>query len=55
MTRFAYERVKDRELMAGIFIVSRDLSVGSALAEPQLVIECSLQGEWDGLVVFVPL
>jgi len=41
--------------MAGVFVVSREMPVGSAIAELQILLECSNEGEWDGLVVFLPL
>jgi hypothetical protein len=32
-----------------------EMTVGAAIAELQLLLECSDQGEWNGLVVFLPL
>ena len=55
MPRHAYDRVRDAEPMAGVFVVSREMPVGSAIAELQILLECSHEGEWDGLVVFLPL
>jgi hypothetical protein len=55
MPLHAYNRVRDAEPMAGVFVVSREMPVGNAIAELQILLECSDQGEWDGLVVFLPL
>lgn len=54
MTRYAYDRVRNAEPMAGVFIVPRDMPVGSVIAELHLLIECSMEGEWDQMVVFLP-
>ena len=55
MPRHAYDRVRNSEPMAGVFVVSREMPVGSAIAELQILLECSHEGEWDALVVFLPL
>ena len=55
MVDFAYERVKTGLPMPGLFEVSRRVSVGQAIAEILLIDECSLDGEWEGQVRFLPL
>jgi len=55
MPRHAYDRVRNSEPMAGVFVVSREMPVGNAIAELQILLECSNEGEWDALVVFLPL
>ena len=55
MTRFAYDRVREGRAMPGIFVVSREMPVGKSISDLQLLLECSQEGEWDGLVVFLPL
>ncbi len=54
MPRYAYDRVRAAMPMPGVFVVSRELPVGKAIAELQVLIECSIEGECDHLVVFVP-
>jgi predicted nuclease of predicted toxin-antitoxin system len=54
MTRFAHDRVREGQPMPGIFVVSREMPVGKAIADLQLLLECSEESEWDGLVVFLP-
>lgn len=54
MTRFAHERIREGQPMPGIFVVSREMSVGKAIADLQVLLECSNEGELDGLVVFLP-
>lgn len=55
MTIFAYERIKAGLSMPGLFEVSRRVSVGLAIEEIILIAECSLEGEWEGQVRFLPL
>ncbi|MBE9010847.1 DUF5615 family PIN-like protein [Pseudanabaenaceae cyanobacterium LEGE 13415] len=55
MTNFAYERLQAGQRMPGLFEVSRRVPVGLAIEEILLIAECSLEGEWDGQVRFLPL
>jgi len=51
----AYERVKASQRMAGVFIVPEQLAIGRAIDDLLILIECSLDGEWEGQVRFLPL
>lgn len=55
MTTFAYQRIQAGLSMPGLFEVSRRVSVGLAIEEIILIAECSLEGEWEGQVRFLPL
>jgi hypothetical protein len=55
MTNFACERVQAGLSMPGLFEVSRRVPVGLAIEEILLLDECSLEGEWEGQVRFLPL
>lgn len=55
MIRFAYERIQAGLPMPGVFEVSRRVPVGLAIEEILLIAECSLEGEWEGQVRFLPL
>jgi len=55
MTAHAYDRVRKGEPMAGVFIVPREMPVGRAISELEVLIACSFDGEWNQLVVFLPL
>lgn len=55
MTRFAYERIQAGLSMPGVFEVNRRVPVGLAIEELLLIAECSLEGEWEGQVRFLPL
>lgn len=55
MIIFAYERIQAELSMPGLFEVSRRVPVGLAIEEIILIAECSLEGEWEGQVRFLPL
>jgi len=55
MITFAYERIQARFSMPGLFEVSRRVPVGLAIEEIILIAECSIEGEWEGQVRFLPL
>ncbi|MBI3361084.1 MAG: DUF5615 family PIN-like protein [Chloroflexi bacterium] len=55
ITRYAYERVKADLPMPGVFEVGRDTPVGRAIDDILLLAECSLDGEWEGEVRYLPL
>jgi Domain of unknown function (DUF5615) len=55
MTHYAYERVRNGQSMPGVFEVSRKVPVRLAIDEILLLAECSLEGEWEGQVRYLPL
>lgn len=55
MTRFAYDRAVRGERMPGVFEVGSGLSVGEAIEEIRFLAECSLPGEWEGQVRYLPV
>lgn len=55
ITRYAYERVQAGQPMPGIFEVSRAVPIGRAIEDILLLAECSLEGEWEGQVRYLPL
>jgi hypothetical protein len=55
ITRYAYERVRAGSPMPGVFEVSRTVPVGLAIEEILLIIEYSLEDEWEGQVRYLPL
>jgi len=55
MTRYAYDRVRNGQTMPGVFEIAREVAVGVAIEEIILLAECSLQGEWEGQVRYLPL
>lgn len=55
MTAYAYDRVRDGKAMPGVFEVKREVPIGVAIEEIILLAECSLPGEWEGQVRYLPL
>lgn len=55
MTRYAYEQVEAGHEMPGVFEVPRQVPIGQAIEDIVLLIETSLEGEWEGQVRYLPL
>ncbi|MEL6765150.1 MAG: DUF5615 family PIN-like protein [Cyanobacteria bacterium J06607_6] len=55
MTKYAYERVLDGLAMPGVFEINRNVPIGSAIEEILLIADASLEGEWEGQVLYLPL
>lgn len=55
ITKYAYDRVAAGKRMPGVFEVSHDVPVGTAIDDILLLAECSLEGEWEGQVHYLPL
>jgi len=41
--------------MPGVFELAQDVPIGLAIEEILLLAECSLEGEWEGQIRFLPL
>ncbi|MBD1936780.1 DUF5615 family PIN-like protein [Microcoleus sp. FACHB-68] len=55
MPDFAYERLARGEQMAGLFVVNDRMPVRQVIDELLLLIDCSEQPEWKGVVLYLPL
>lgn len=55
MRQFADERVAAGLPMPGVFELAQDVPIGIAIEEILLLAECSLEGEWEGQIRFLPL
>ena len=55
MPDFAYERIVRREPMTGLFVVNDRISIRQAIDELLLLINCTEQAEWKGIVLYLPL
>ena len=55
ITEYAYERVQAGQPMPGVFEVNRSVPIGRAIEDILLLAECSLDGEWEGQVRYLPL
>ena len=55
MTRYAYERVEAGLPMPGVVQVSRDIGLTLVIEDILLISECSIPGEWEAQVRYLPL
>lgn len=55
ITKYAYERIETGQAMPGIFEVHRTAPIGQAIEDILLLVECSLKGEWEGQIIYLPL
>lgn len=55
LTAFAYERVAQGLPMPGVFEVSMKAPIGIIVEEIILLVECSVGGEWEGQINYLPL
>lgn len=55
MKRYVDERVAAGLAMPGVFEVIQHMPVAQAIEDILLIAECSLEGEWEGQVRFLPL
>ena len=55
LRKHAYERIERGVPMPGVIEVSQELPIGVAVEEVLLLAECSMVGEWEGQVRFLPL
>ena len=55
ITRHAYDRVRAARPMPGVFEVSPGVPIGRAIDDLLLIVECSLEGEWEAQIRYLPL
>jgi hypothetical protein len=55
ITKYTYERVRAGKPMPGVFEIGRTVPIGRAIEDVLLLAECSLDGEWEGQVRYLPL
>ena len=55
MKRYADERAGAGLPMPGVVEVSQQVPIGQAIEDILLLAECSLEGEWEGQIIFLPL
>lgn len=53
--KYAYERVKTGQFMAGVFVVSATLPIGQSIDQLAILITCSRESEWEALILYLPL
>jgi hypothetical protein len=55
MRKYAYGRIEAGLPMPGVFELSQDVPIGQAIEEILILAECSVEGEWEDQVRFLPL
>ena len=55
ITAFAYARVHNRQAMPGVIEIGRIIPIGVVIDDLLLLAECSLDGEWEGQIRYLPL
>jgi hypothetical protein len=55
ITRHVYERLESGKRVPGVFEVTRKVSIAQAIEDILLLAECSLEGEWNGQIRYLPL
>lgn len=55
LTRHAYERIEAGKRMPGVFEVGYQVPTSVAIEDIMLIADCSLEGEWEGQVRYLPL
>lgn len=55
MPDFAYERLLRGEQMSGLFVINDRMPIRQAIDELLLLVACSEQEEWKGIVLYLPL
>ncbi|MEQ8996963.1 MAG: DUF5615 family PIN-like protein [Coleofasciculus sp. B1-GNL1-01] len=55
MPNFAYERLTRGEEMSGLFVVNDRMPIRQVIDELLLLVDCSQQSEWKGIVLYLPL
>lgn len=55
ITAHAYRRIMKGDLMPGVFEVSVRVPVRAAVEDILLITDCSLPGEWEGQIRYLPL
>lgn len=55
MPHFATQRIASGQNMPGLIVVPDQMSIGLAIADLVLIVECSEAEEWEGRIEYLPL
>lgn len=55
LTHFAYQRVEKGQPMPGVIEVGRSAPMGTVIEDILLLAEFSLEDEWEGQIIYLPL
>lgn len=55
MTHYAYKRIQEGKSMPGIIEIGQYIPIGSAIENIIFLTELSLDNEWEGQILYLPL
>lgn len=55
ITRYAYERIAAGQPMTGVIEVTFDAPIGRVIEDLLFILDCSLEGELEGQIYYLPL
>jgi hypothetical protein len=55
MPAFAYERIRRKQAMPGMFVVNQRAALATVIDDLLILAECSGTEEWNVRVIFLPL
>lgn len=55
ITRYAYERIAESHPMPGVIEVTSDAPIGRVIEDILVLLACSLEGELEGQIQYLPL
>lgn len=55
MTAYAVARIQSQSPMPGVLEVGRGLSIGQAVEQILLLVDCSLDGDWENQIRYLPM
>jgi predicted nuclease of predicted toxin-antitoxin system len=55
ITRYANERMTAGKPMPGVIEISRFVPISLAIEDLLLIADCSIEGEWEGRILYLPL
>lgn len=55
MPAYAARRLAAGDNIAGVMVISRQIPIGTAIDELEIVVLCTEPGEWENLIQYIPL
>ncbi len=55
MPNYAFQRIVNGEEMPGMWVLNDRIAIGESIQEILLLLVCSEQAEWNGLVQYLPM
>ena len=55
MIGYASDRIRNNQRMPGLFVERKNFTVAELIEETLIILECSVEGEWEHQIRFIPL